>query len=79
MDVNRFLPIKKEGSSALSRPLTLWQARGTISSKCSRTANKAIADRMDALQISRKFDFRKITPRTIHLTHREEAEDRPPN
>jgi hypothetical protein len=35
---------------------------------------ESIGDRMDALQASRKAEAAKITPRTMHLTHREEAD-----
>ena len=35
---------------------------------------EAIGDRMDALQISRKFEARKIAPQTVHLTRREETD-----
>jgi hypothetical protein len=33
-----------------------------------------ISDRMDALQISRKFEAKKIAPQTVHFTRREEAD-----
>ena len=36
--------------------------------------NEGIGDRMEALQISRKFEARKIAPQTVHLTRREEAD-----
>jgi len=36
--------------------------------------NEAISDRMDALQILRKHEARKIAPQTVHLTRREEAD-----
>src|SRR5215468_2908725 len=33
---------------------------------------EAIGDRMDALQISRKFEAKRIMPQSVHLTRREE-------
>jgi len=36
--------------------------------------NEEIGDRMDALEISRKFEAKKIAPQTVHLTRREEAD-----
>jgi hypothetical protein len=36
--------------------------------------NEGIGNRMEALQISRKFEARKIVPQTVHLTRREEAD-----
>jgi hypothetical protein len=38
--------------------------------------NENIADRMDALEISRKFEAKKIAPQTVHLTRRDEADRR---
>jgi hypothetical protein len=38
--------------------------------------NESIADRMDALQISRKFEAKKIMPQTVHHTRREGADRR---
>jgi len=38
--------------------------------------NEEIGDRMDALEISRKFEAKKIAPQTVHLTGREEADRR---
>jgi hypothetical protein len=35
---------------------------------------ESIADRMDALALSRKFEAKKIAPQTVHLTRREEAD-----
>jgi hypothetical protein len=35
---------------------------------------ETISDRMEALQISRKFEAKKIAPQTVHLTRREEAD-----
>src|SRR5262245_42417148 len=35
---------------------------------------ETIADRMEALQLSRKFEAKKIAPQTVHLTRREEAD-----
>jgi hypothetical protein len=36
--------------------------------------DESIADRMDALQISRKAEAAKITPQTVHMTRRDEAD-----
>ena len=36
--------------------------------------NEEIGDRMDALQISRKFEAKKIAPQTVHVTRREETD-----
>ena len=33
-----------------------------------------IGDRMDALQISRKFEAKKIAPQTVHMTRRDEMD-----
>jgi hypothetical protein len=38
--------------------------------------NEEIGDRMDALEISRKFEAKKIAPQTVHLTRRGEADRR---
>ena len=35
---------------------------------------EAIGDRMDALQISRKFEAKRIMPQTVHHTRREETD-----
>ena len=35
---------------------------------------EAIGDRMDALKLSRKFEAKKISPQTVHLTRREEVD-----
>ena len=35
---------------------------------------EAIGDRMDALQISRKFEAKRIMPQSVHLTRREEVD-----
>jgi hypothetical protein len=37
---------------------------------------ESIADRMDALQASRKAEAAKVAPRTMHVTRREEADRR---
>jgi hypothetical protein len=36
--------------------------------------NENIADRMDALEITRKFEAKKIAPQTVHTTRRDEAD-----
>ena len=38
--------------------------------------NEEIGDRTDALEISRKFEAKKIAPQTVHVTRREEADRR---
>jgi len=38
--------------------------------------NEDIADRMDAAQITRKFEAKKIAPQTVHMTRRDEADRR---
>jgi thioesterase domain-containing protein len=38
--------------------------------------NETISDRMDALQILRKFEAKKIAPQTVHITRRAEADRR---
>jgi len=35
---------------------------------------ETISDRMDALKLSRKFEAKKISPQTVHLTRREEVD-----
>src|SRR6516225_9021506 len=35
---------------------------------------EAIGDRMDALQLSRKFEAKRVMPQTVHLTRREESD-----
>ena len=35
-----------------------------------------IADRMEAAQVTRKFEAKKIAPQTVHVTRREEADRR---
>ena len=35
---------------------------------------ETIGDRMDALKLSRKFEAKKISPQTVHLTRREEVD-----
>ena len=38
--------------------------------------DEEIGDRMDALQIARKFEAKKIAPQTVHMTRRDEADRR---
>jgi hypothetical protein len=39
-------------------------------------SDEDIADRMEAAQITRKFEAKKIAPQTVHLTRREETDRR---
>ena len=61
----------------VSRPRpTLLAAREYLAQVSEDKENEEIGDRMDALQISRKFEAKKIAPQTVHLTRREEADRR---
>jgi hypothetical protein len=38
--------------------------------------NEEIGDRMDALEITRRFEAKMIAPQTVHMTRRDEADRR---
>jgi len=52
------------------------RARDYLVSVFENEDEEAIRDRMAALQIARKFEARKITPQTVQMTRREEADRR---
>jgi hypothetical protein len=52
------------------------RAREYLASVFEDKENEDIADRMDAAQITRKFEAKKIAPQTVHMTRRDEADRR---
>jgi LPS O-antigen subunit length determinant protein (WzzB/FepE family) len=50
------------------------RARAYLAQVSEDKENEQISDRMDALEISRKFEAKKIAPQTVHLTRREETD-----
>jgi hypothetical protein len=57
-----------------SPPDAVAHARGYLAAVFEDKENEEIGDRMDALEITRKFEAKKIAPQTIHLTRRDEAD-----
>jgi len=52
------------------------RAREYLASVFEDKENEDIADRMEAAQITRKFEAKKIAPQTVHLTRRDEVDRR---
>ena len=52
------------------------RARDYLATVFEDKENEEIGDRTDALEISRKFEAKKIAPQTVHVTRREEADRR---
>jgi hypothetical protein len=59
-----------------SPPDAVAHARGYLATVFEDKENEEIGDRMDALEISRKFEAKKIAPQTVHMTRRDEADRR---
>src|SRR5215471_19998547 len=49
-------------------------AREYLASVFENREGEKIEDRMEAAQITRKFEAKKIAPQTVHVTRREEAD-----
>jgi hypothetical protein len=52
------------------------RARDYLAQVSEDRENEEIGDRMDALEISRKFESKKIAPQTVHMTRHAEADRR---
>jgi hypothetical protein len=57
-------------------PDAVSRAREYLAQVSEDRENEEIGDRMDALEILRKFEAKKIMPQTMHLTHKQEADRR---
>jgi hypothetical protein len=57
-------------------PDAISRARAYLATVFEDKENEEIGDRMDALEITRKFEAKKVAPQTVHLARREEADRR---
>jgi hypothetical protein len=57
-------------------PDAVSRAREYLAQVSEDRENEEIGDRMDALEILRKFEAKKIAPQTVHITRRGEADRR---
>src|SRR6516225_1967131 len=67
--------ISQPMSSFMAEPVTA-RAREYLATVFEDRENVDIADRMEAAQITRKFEAKKIAPQTVHMTRRDEADRR---